>query len=478
MSKVGDELLEWLQPPLAPESACWSDRGHNGIQVTSARRRPLFRLQSRRCLVPSEQNVATHRLEAAIVTAALLGAAWGNGCGASEDEPKGSSSTGGAGGGGAGSSSDAGAEGGSADAGPTTNAYDPCAAAACWTAPTLGACGSTTIDEDFSSGLYNVHHYLLMAPAGVELDLTLTRTAGSWSPTFIVHDEQGTTIHDGEESYSTSALQVSTVSPAPSPDVVAVRIQASTRQHLAVFVTGTSVVASDFASALPTDAEYTLEAALDCTPPGPLHVRGVELDAEQELWVRYIAAHVVPQVPGSAGERIDKSAYVTWWALKEGVLNVNNPLSYSNCSFPPDQHIGPVEVCPNPDNAWQVGLSGVQAAWRTLESVEEVALTVYPQEPIGEILVDAAITAGFGVTTSLGQTIASSDDRLRLSWLLRNGPVGFEAQYPVVYNECFVSVETWCFGSGWPTSAAFAPTQAAAQEAVTDLKSIFQTLSP
>jgi len=91
---------------------------------------------------------------------------------------------------------------------------DRCATAACWTAPSLGACGARTIAENFSSGNYNVHSYLLMAPTGVDLDLTLTRTAGSWSPLLVVHDEQGTTVHDGVASHSTSALEVSSTAPA------------------------------------------------------------------------------------------------------------------------------------------------------------------------------------------------------------------------------------------------------------------------
>lgn len=453
-----------------------------GVGLARLAAAPSGRLQSLRGPVLCGLEVDPHRLAGVVGTAALLGVVWGYGCSSSEGVPASPTGPGGAGsgagGGTAGASADAGSGGSSGGAGPITNAYDPCAAAPCWTAPTLGACGSTTIAEDFSSGQYHVHHYLLMAPTSVQVELTLTRAAGSWTPTLIVHDEQGTTVHDGEETYSTSALQVSTVSPAPSPDAMALRIQASPRQHLAVYVTGASVVASDFADVPPTDAEYTLQAALDCASPEPLLVRGIELDAEQDLWVRYIATHVVPLVLGSASERIDKSAYVTWWALKEGVLNVNNPLSYSNCSFPPDQTIGPAEICPDPDNAWQVGLSGVQAAWRTLESVEQLASTVLAQATIGEILVDAAATAGFGASTSLGLTIASSDDRLRLSWLLRNGPVGFEAQYSPVYNQCFVSSEPWCFGSGWPTSAAFAPSQAGALQAIDDLKSIFQALAP
>lgn len=419
----------------------------------------------------------------------LLALVWAVGCGASDDDPGasgsggatssgGASGSGGAGTGGsagwAGATPDAGAD---SDAGPSTAQYDPCATASCWTAPTLGACGATSVKETFTSGLYQVHRYLLMAPAGVGIDLTLTRTAGAWSPALVVHDEQGTTVYDGTKAYSTGALSVSPLSPG-SADSVGVHLEASQRLHLALYVTGANVVASGFSDGLPSDAKYTLDAALDCTKPAPLTVRGVQLDAEQELWVRYIAGQVVPHVPGSKAERVDKSAYVTWWALKEGVLNVNNPLSYSNCSFPPDKHIGPTEVCPDPDNAWQVGLSGVQAAHRTLESVEALALTVFPAKTISAMLTEAAVTAGFGASTSVAQAITGSGDRLRLSWLLRNGAIGFEAQYPPVHSECFVSTKPWCFGTGWPSSASFAPTQADAKQSVADLKAIFQTLSP
>jgi hypothetical protein len=427
--------------------------------------------------------VNTLRVAPAALCALLIAFGSATGCGSSDAEP----AAGGAGGGGG---SDAGVDSptsdagwpdasgdAEADAGPITQAYDPCATASCWTAPTLGVCGKSSINEDYSSGAYNVHHYLLMAPAGVDIELMATRTAGSWSPLLIVHDEQGTTVHDGTQSYSTSALQVSAVSP-PSPDAVAVQIKASTRMHLGVYLTGASVVSSGFADALPTDAKYSLEATLGCTPPPSLSVRGVTLSAKQELWIRYIGEQIVPLVPGTASERIDKSAYVAWWALKEDVLDYNNPLSYSNCSIPPDQHIGPVELCPNPNNAWQVGISGVQATYTTLPQAETIASTVYPQLSIEEVLTDAAVKAGFGATTQLGQTVATSSDRLETSWLLRNGPVGFERQYPTVYDECFVQALSWCFGSGWPSTASFAPTQAGAQQSVADLKAIFQTLAP
>ncbi|MBW2528894.1 MAG: hypothetical protein JRI23_32260 [Deltaproteobacteria bacterium] len=417
---------------------------------------------------------APHR--AAAVVAALLATGLGSGCGSSDADPQIITSTaaagaGGGGGGTAGSTSTGGTGGGSGGSGPSTHPYDPCATADCWSAPALGACGSTAIDENFSSGNYNVHRYLVMAPADVDVDLRLTRTAGSWSPTLIVHDEQGTTVFDGEQTHSTSSLQVT--DPSSSADEVAVRVRASTRQHLAVFATGASVVASDFSDPLPTDAEYTVDSAFDCTPPAPLTVRGIQLNARQELWVRYIAAYVVPHMLGTRAERIDKAAYVAWWSLKEGVLHVPNPLSYSNCSIPPDQHIGPLELCPNPSNAWQVGVSAVQVTGRTVADVEALALSEFPEQSVDEILTAAAIAAGLGASTALGQAVVGSTDRLRVSWLLRSGPVGFEAEYPVVYGECFVDMEGWCFNS-----ASFAPSQSAALDAIADLTAIFETLSP
>ncbi len=319
----------------------------------------------------------------------IVGAALVSGCGGSDssDGPGGSGGAAGSGGSDGGTLTDggwpvdgaAGSAGGTGDAGPTTVQYDPCATGTCYTARSLGSCGTTTVNDDYASGLYNVHHFLLMAPAGVEVLLTATRTAGSWSPLLIVHDEQGNTVYDGTDTHSTNALTVSPL-PAPgSPDTVGVSLTAATRMHLGVYLSGSEAVsAGSFTGSLPTDAKYTLEANLDCTAPAGLTVRGVKLSARQELWVRYIGEHVVPLVPGTAAERIDKSAYVAWWALKEGVLDTNNPLSYSNCSIPPDKHIGPVEVCPNPKNAWQVGISGVQATYTTPATATALASTITP----------------------------------------------------------------------------------------------------
>jgi hypothetical protein len=358
------------------------------------------------------------------------------------------------------------------EAGPPPASVDPCAAGTCWTAPALGGvCGSRTVPEDFASGSFSVHRYLVIAPSGVDVVLSVSATGGTWDPVLIVHDEQGVTVHDGTLSRSGAGLDI-------EREGGSVRIRAAEHTHLGVYLTDRAVLDGGFQTGVPTDAEYLFDVTVDCAAPPPLVVRGVTLGARQELWVRHIATRVVPELVGSASERIEKAAYVTWWALKEGVLDVNNPLSYSNCSFPPDQHIGPVEICPDPGNAWQVGLSGVQAAWKTLDNVEALAQTVHAGQSIQETLADASAKAGIGEQTALGQVVTTSSDRLRLSWLLRDAAVGFEAQHPIVYSECFVSEKSWCFGTGWDTSAAFAPSRAGAEQSVADLEAIFATLAP
>lgn len=218
---------------------------------------------------------------------------------------------------------------------------------------------------------------------------------------------------------------------------------------------------------------------------GPLVIRGTTLDANQARWVRYVASDVVPQMRGTRQQRIDKAAYVLWWSLKEGILRLDDALSYSNCHYPPDTHIGPTDVCPDPDNAWQVGVSGVQAAWRTLADVESLAHDVHPDQTIGETLAHAADAAGFTAGSATATAIAQSTGRLRLSWLLRDAAVGFEAQHPTVYGECFQTCASggehtcaWCFGSGWDDSAAFAPSRSAAEASVAQLAEVLDGLAP
>lgn len=150
--------------------------------------------------------------------------------------------------------------------------YDPCPdPSLCRNAPTLAsACGTSVIDEDFSSGRYNVHQYQLTAPAQVTIDVSAERTAGSWNPALIVQDGWGATVHDGERSLSTSALTIETIASGRGSNVAGVRITAQQARHLSLFLTGWHVVDGAFVPRMPQDAEYRLMDMALCEAPSGL----------------------------------------------------------------------------------------------------------------------------------------------------------------------------------------------------------------
>jgi len=169
------------------------------------------------------------------------------------------------------------------DSGPTDGSTDadseidpptqlePCDVASCWSAPDRASpCGTTTVEEDFSTGRYNVHEYAVRAPAGVLLELSATRLGGAWEPALILHDELGTTISDGERATWTPDLAVEVLSSGRGSDVAALRLTSRLERELALFLTGWAVVDGGFGPDLPADAEYLLTDIADCEPESGL----------------------------------------------------------------------------------------------------------------------------------------------------------------------------------------------------------------
>jgi hypothetical protein len=144
---------------------------------------------------------------------------------------------------------------------------EPCGPGSCWSTLTFsGICGSTAIDEDFSSGNYNVHQFALAVRAGTGATLTLTRTGGAFEPALIVHDELGATVYDGELGLWSDELVVEAIETGHAGDVASVHIQPEIDMQLTVFATGWSVIDGGFASPLPTDATYAFEVLQECPP--------------------------------------------------------------------------------------------------------------------------------------------------------------------------------------------------------------------
>jgi hypothetical protein len=95
-----------------------------------------------------------------------------------------------------------------------------------------------------------------------------------------------------------------------------------------------------------------------------LFVNGHQLSAPQAQWVRFVAQTILPQLLGDLTGQTTVAARATWWALKEGVLSLDNPHVFCNCNVGPGQDqrcdLDPLTVC-NPGHAWQVGLAAVRS---------------------------------------------------------------------------------------------------------------------
>jgi len=156
----------------------------------------------------------------------------------------------------------------------------PCPADNCWmNAPVLsGACGNATVNEDFSTGLYNTHRYPLSAQAGLKLELTLDVAAGSWNPAIVVLAADGTTLYDGEIALVGGPVSIQPLASGKNATTAKVAITALVDTPLDVFVTSWSVIDGDFAPAMPSDAAYALNKSAECPasdavcPIDPTHI--------------------------------------------------------------------------------------------------------------------------------------------------------------------------------------------------------------
>ncbi len=213
---------------------------------------------------------------------------------------------------------------------------------------------------------------------------------------------------------------------------------------------------------------------LDCSQP---MVNGHSVDQPACGWLEYYGRDIVPALSGSRDERLDTAATVAWWSLKEGVLFLENPISYSNCAFETgSEYIGPLETCPS-GRAWQVGISGIQVPTYLDDRPAEQAAILYPGMTIDEVLEWTGNEAMLA-TSEIDSIVASDDVVLRTSWLLRNSPIGVTLQVPLVISECVEGSYSWCYGTGWTSTSLYAPDKDAAMQSIDDIRAVLDTLAP
>lgn len=362
---------------------------------------------------------------------------------------------------------------------PEPEPRQPCANGTCWEtrAPALG-CSRFELGENFSSGNYNVHRYATTIWGGVQTRLEVVRTGGTYQPAIIVVSEDGSVLYDGAVGRVALGLTVTPELDGTTGDTARVVIESDETVSVYVFVTGWTVVESDFVQFLPTTVTYdfVIEGICDGTVTEPCVVNGHVVAEPACTWLHYLAREVVPRLEGTRAERVDDAAVVGWWALKEGVLFLSNPLVYSNCNFPSgDQRIGPLESCV-PGRAWQVGISGVQVPGKNLAALSTAATTLYPGETVDEVLDQTARAAGL-IGSEVDSVVGSTGD-LRISWLLRNSAIGVAFQVGPVTSECIDASLTWCYGTGWTSTTLYAPDRASALGSMEDIRVLLDSVAP
>ena len=147
---------------------------------------------------------------------------------------------------------------------------NPCKVGQCWSAPSLGGfCGAETVNEDYSSGKYNVHQYALSPKPNVDVELSLQTTAGGMKPALVIRDGTGVTVYDGLTGGTTAALKVSPIASGKNGKPAKVGLNAAKAMKLQIYITGWSVIDGGFAPKLSKSVKYALKVSSDCTPTQP-----------------------------------------------------------------------------------------------------------------------------------------------------------------------------------------------------------------
>lgn len=208
-----------------------------------------------------------------------------------------------------------------------------------------------------------------------------------------------------------------------------------------------------------------------------LVVNGYTLSSDEQKWVRWIASNTVPRIEGTRATRLTTASRVSWWSLKEGVLEIDNVHPYSNCAYPTQHLLGPLEIC-QPGYAWQVGIAAGQVPNYSLSSTEATALRLYPGWTVRQVLAHTASYSGYASGTATHTAIVNSSGQLKNSWLLRNHGVGFTHVAPSVYSECISGSLYWCYGTGWLESRLYAPDKTTALRVIRELQATLDGLAP
>jgi hypothetical protein len=219
--------------------------------------------------------------------------------------------------------------------------------------------------------------------------------------------------------------------------------------------------------------------------PTNLVVNGHTLNVAEAKNVQWIHECVLPFLPGTLDDRLTNLAEVTWWSLREGVMELSDQkvFRYSLCHDPDgvdrSRSTTPLYDCGT--NIWQVGLSAGQSINYSLTEIDQKSAEIIAFLGAGidqaQLLEWTASLSGFDETTEFYEPIVNSTLRVRRSWFIRNPLVGFALVRREAEDECLADGRTWCFSGSYLQAVNFAHTRADMLKSIADLREIYTRAS-
>ncbi len=145
----------------------------------------------------------------------------------------------------------------------------PCSAGRCWRPDAeLAACGMWNIDEDFSSGRFDVHQFELTMPGGGPVVFRLVRNSGSFAPAIWITRQDGSPVWLGDGGLDPD-IRVTEATAGRGGMVSEVTLQSDVAVPLFAHITGWATVDSGFETGPGTDVTYSFSIMQMCAPPEP-----------------------------------------------------------------------------------------------------------------------------------------------------------------------------------------------------------------
>lgn len=213
------------------------------------------------------------------------------------------------------------------------------------------------------------------------------------------------------------------------------------------------------------------------TQPGPVTdpsaplttLSGQRLSANQSKWIKFIKDEVLRLLPGDNDTKATIAARATWWTLKEGVLDSDNPHAHSICGSG-NTKIAVTATCPA-GQAWQVGIAAIQPRNFTLAQ----ARAQLNGRSEADVLANVAKLVGANEgSAEYNAIINPSSNELRLSLLVRDPAIGLALVAGNVKGECIDQLKDWCKVTYTP-GKDFTSSRQLINQTITELERYFKS---